>query len=132
MSTLASFRALIALSFLHPLTHVIQLSTACVHSLQQLIHLVIAHLLAQVCEDVSELANANEACEVLVEDLETAAVLFRLAWVAEAARAVEDAGEGVEVNCFRIQCQPNRAQIGDLHGGGVCSYSLRQLSSRGP
>jgi len=70
------------------LTHVVQLAGAGVHSLEQLIDLIIAHLLAKVCKDVAELANANESCEFLVEYLETAAVLFRLAGIAESTRAV--------------------------------------------
>lgn len=81
------------------LTHIIQLPTTSIHSLEQLIDLLVAHLLAQVRQDVAELAHADEARELLVEHLEAAAVLFRLAGVAEAARAVEDAGEIVEVDC---------------------------------
>jgi hypothetical protein len=44
------------------------------------------------------LANTNESGHVLVEDLEAATVFFWLAWVAEAAWAVEDLGEGLEIN----------------------------------
>ncbi len=59
--------------------------------------------MAMIWEDkvphtVSQLANANEARHVLVEHLEAAAVLFRLAWVAEAARAVQDSLEGLKVD----------------------------------
>lgn len=39
---------------------------------------------------VSELTDTNEASHVLVKDLETAAVLLRLAGVAETTSAVED------------------------------------------
>ena len=81
------------------LTHVVQLARAGVHSLEELVNLVVAHLLSEVCEDVTELANADEPCELLVEHLETAAVLFRLAGVAESTRAVEHALEAVEVDC---------------------------------
>jgi len=40
--------------------HIIDLSTARVNRLQQLINLFVAHLLAQICQDVSQLANSNE------------------------------------------------------------------------
>ena len=49
--------------------------------------------------------NANEAGEVFVEDLEAAAVLFGLTGVAEAAWAVEDACEGVEVDWVAISAR---------------------------
>ena len=39
---------------------------------------------------VSELTDTDEASHVLVKDLETAAVLLRLAGVAETTSAVED------------------------------------------
>jgi len=83
------------------LTHVVQLPTARVHSLQQLIHLIITHLLPQVREDIPELSHADEAREVLVEDLEAAAVFFGLAGIAEAAGTVEDLLEGIKVDCVR-------------------------------
>ena len=44
----------------------------------------------RACPTVSELADTNEASHVLVKDLETAAVLLRLAGVAETTSAVED------------------------------------------
>lgn len=44
------------------------------------------------------MAHADESCELLVEYLETAAVLFRLAGVAEATGAVEHALEVVKVD----------------------------------
>lgn len=83
--------------------HIIQLSRTRIHRLQQLINLLIAHLLAQIRENVSELPNADEACQVFVEDLEAATVLFWLAGVAEATWAVEDAREGVEVDYTTIK-----------------------------
>jgi hypothetical protein len=49
---------------------------------------------------ISQLSDANEAGHVLVENLESTAVFLRLARVAEAARSVQDAAEGVEVDCF--------------------------------
>ncbi|KAI3486847.1 hypothetical protein L1887_49553 [Cichorium endivia] len=61
------------------LTHVVQLARAGIHSLEQLVDLLVAHLLAQVREDVAELADADEAREFLVEDLEAAASPAHLA-----------------------------------------------------
>lgn len=81
---------------------VINLTRAGIDRLQQLIHLVLGHLLAQVGQDVLELTDADKAGHVLVEDLEAAAVLIRLAWVAEAARAVKDALECLEVDCDTV------------------------------
>ena len=80
--------------------HIVQLPTARIHGLQQLIHLLVTHLFAQVGEDIAKLAHADEARELFVEDLEAAAVFFRLAGVAEAVGAVEEFGEGFEVDCF--------------------------------
>lgn len=91
------------------LTNVVDLTTAGVNGLEQLINLIVAHLLAQVGQDcvcvsllflaivvfrgsrtVSELTDTNEASHVLVEDLETAAVLLGLTRVTETTSAVED------------------------------------------
>ena len=69
--------------------HVVDLSTACVHCFQQLVHFLVAHLLSQVCQDVSQLAHANESCHIFVEHLEAAAVFLGLARISEAARSVE-------------------------------------------
>lgn len=80
-------------------THVVDLSTAGVNSLEQLIHLIVAHLLAKIRQDVSELTDTDETSHLLVKDLEAAAVLFWLAWVAETARSVQDLLEGVKVDC---------------------------------
>jgi hypothetical protein len=81
------------------LTDVVQLSAACVDRLEQLVDLLIAHFLAKICENVSELSDTDEACEVLVEDLESPAVFFRLARVAEATRSVENTTKCIEVDC---------------------------------
>ena len=89
--------ALVLQNHLHHI-HIVQLPTTRIHSLQQLIHLIIAHLLSQIRQDVSELPNSNETRQILVEDLETSAVFLWFAWVAEAAGSVEDAREGVEVD----------------------------------
>lgn len=77
---------------------VVDLAGASVDSLEQLVDLLLGHLLAQVGQDVLELTDANKACHVLVEDLEAAAVLVGLAGVAEAAGAVEHALERLEVD----------------------------------
>lgn len=79
--------------------HVVDLPTARINRLEQLVHLVITHLLAKVREDISQLTDTDEACHVLVKDLESAAVLFGLAGISEASGAVEDFAEGVEVDC---------------------------------
>lgn len=79
--------------------HIIDLSRARIHRLEQLVNLFIRHLLAQIRQDVPQLAHANEARHILVEDLEPAAVVRRVVEVAEPARAVEDAAKGVEINC---------------------------------
>ncbi len=80
-------------------TSVVDLAGAGVDSLEQLVDLILRHLLAQVRQNVLELADADKACHVLVKDLEAAAILLGLAGVAEAARAVENALEGLKVNC---------------------------------
>lgn len=79
--------------------HVIDLSRARINRLEQLINLLIRHLLAQIGQDISQLAHANEARHILVEDLETTAVVRRVIKIAEATWAVEDTAEGIEVNC---------------------------------
>lgn len=80
------------------LTSVVDLARAGVDSLEQLIDLLIGHLLAEVRQDVLELADANKARHVFVEDLEATAVFFGLARVTEAARAVQHPLEGLEVD----------------------------------
>lgn len=95
-------------------TGVVDLALARVDGLEQLIHLFVAHLLAQIREDcsklasclkpdstfptVTELSHANVASHVLVKDLEATTILFWFAWVAEAARTVEDFLEGFKVD----------------------------------
>ena len=70
--------------------NVIDLSAACIDidTLQKLVDFLVTHFLAQVCQDISQLPYTNEACHVLVENLETATVFFRLAGVAEAIWSV--------------------------------------------
>lgn len=79
-------------------TGIVDLPGARVNGLQELVDLVVRHLLAQVRQDVLELTDANKARHVLVENLEPAAVLLRLARIAETAGAVENALEGLEVD----------------------------------
>lgn len=71
-------------------------------ALEQLVDLFLAHLLAQVGEDVLDLALADEARAVLVEHLEAADVLLDVERLAEATGAVEDLAEGLEVDCQRV------------------------------
>jgi hypothetical protein len=47
---------------------------------------------------VAKLANTNKPSEILVENLESTAILFGLAGVTEATGSVEDLGERVKVN----------------------------------
>ncbi|KAI6757561.1 hypothetical protein HG531_003386 [Fusarium graminearum] len=71
-----------------------------VDGLEELVDLLVGHLLAQVCQDVLKLADADETRHILIKHLETAAVFLRLARVAETAGAVEDALECLEVDCI--------------------------------
>jgi hypothetical protein len=89
------------LTWLVHLTCVVDLARASINSLQQLIDLVVRHLLAQVGENILELADTNEARHVLVKDLEATAILLWLTGITEAAGTVEDALEGLEVDCSK-------------------------------
>lgn len=80
-------------------TCVVDLARAGIDGFEELIDLLVGHLLAEVCEDVLELTDTDKTCHVLVEDLETTAVLLRLAGVAEAPGAVQYPLEGLEVDC---------------------------------
>ena len=84
-------------------TGIVDLSGRRVDRLEQLIHLVVRHLLAQVRQDVLQLTDTNKARHVLIEYLETPAVFLGFAGVAEAARPVEYALEGLEVDCWIAQ-----------------------------
>jgi hypothetical protein len=83
-----------------PVVHLIVARINC--ALKQLIHLLLAHLLAQICQDVLDLAFADEARAVLVKHLEAANVLLDIEWFTEPAGAVEDLGEGFEVDCGEL------------------------------
>ncbi len=83
------------------LTSIVDLAGAGVNSLEQLVDLLIRHLLAEIRQDILDLADADKSSHVLVEDLESAAIFLRLARVAEAAGAVQDALERLKVNCAK-------------------------------
>lgn len=81
------------------LTPVVNLVVARINrALEQLIDLLLAHLLAQIRQNVLDLAFADEPAAVLVEHLEAANILLDVEGLAEAAGAVEDLGERVEVD----------------------------------
>ena len=82
-------------------------------ALEQLVDLLLAHLLTQVGQDVFDLALADKPAAVLVEHLEAADVLFDIKGLAEAAGAVEDLGEGVEVDCAALACDVEARNRGD-------------------
>jgi len=73
--------------------HIIDLSAAGVDCLQQFINLFIAHLFAQVCQDVSQLPNSDEPSHVFIKYLEAATVFFWFARVSESTGSVEDFAE---------------------------------------
>ena len=79
------FRSLFA-----PLTHVVDFAGAGVDRLEQLIDLIVGHLLAKIGKDVAQLADADEARHIFVKDLKAAAVVGRVVELAEAARPVQD------------------------------------------
>lgn len=81
------------------LTPVVNLVVARINrALEQLVDLLLAHLLAQIRQNVLDLALANEPAAVLVEHLEATDVLLDVEGLAEAAGAVEDLGERVKVD----------------------------------
>lgn len=67
-------------------------------ALEQLVDLLLGHLLAQVGQDVLDLSLSDESRPVLVEDLEPADVLFNVKGLAEAAGSIQDLGEGFKVD----------------------------------
>jgi hypothetical protein len=121
------------------LTGIVDLPRAGINGLEQLIDLLVGHLLAEVRQDVLELTNTNKACHVLVKDLETTTVLLGLAGVAEAAGAVQNALEGLEVDCVLISGVSHRAHRQKLlppnmerkGGSRSATYNHLQHSSRG-
>jgi hypothetical protein len=81
-------------------TSIIDLPIAAVHrALEQLLDLFLTHLLAQIRQNVLDLALADKTTPILVEDLEPPDVLFDVERLAETAGAVEYLGKGLEVDC---------------------------------
>ena len=105
-------------------TCVVDLAGAGVNSLEKLIHLLIRHFLAQICEDIFELANTDKARHILIEDLETTAVLLGVAGVAEAAWSVENALEGLEVDCWEKRGTLSVSVLRSKVAANGCSGSL--------
>jgi hypothetical protein len=68
------------------------------HALKQLIHLLVRHLLAQLREDIAQLARADEPVPFLVEHLEAADELFGCACGFEPVWAVQDREESLVVD----------------------------------
>jgi hypothetical protein len=79
-------------------TVIVDLAGGRVQRFQKFINLLVRHLLSQVRQDVLQLADANEPRVILVEDLETTGVFLYLTGFAEAARSVQNALEGLEVD----------------------------------
>ena len=74
------------------------------------------------------MADANETRQVLVKHLETAAVLLRLAGVAEAVWTVQDAGEGVVVDWALVVSKIPACLISTAFGGLVSLTVSAHLS----
>jgi hypothetical protein len=91
-------------------------------ALKQLIHLFLAHLLAQIRQDVLDLALADEARAVLVKHLEPADVLLDVEGLAEPAGPVEDLAEGFEIDCGALA----------MHGLGVDGMGMDVQSAPTP
>lgn len=106
--------------------HVIDLSTAGVDGLQQFINLFVAHFLAQICQDVSQLTHSDEAGHVFVEDLETATVFFWFARISETSRSVEHFAERVKVEVPSYSL----FQISDFSKGRVLSAGTQEITKR--
>jgi hypothetical protein len=82
------------------LTPVIDLVVARINgALEQLLDLLLAHLLAQIGENVLDLALSDEAGAILVKDLKAPDILFDIKGLAEAAGAIEDFAESFKVDC---------------------------------
>jgi hypothetical protein len=79
-------------------TSIINLPTTRIHRLEQLIHLLITHLLPQIRQNIPQLPNPNKPRHIFIKDLKAATVFLWFARVAEPAWAVEDFGEGLEIN----------------------------------
>jgi hypothetical protein len=80
------------------LTSIINLPTTRIHGLEQLIHLLVTHLLPQIRQNIPQLTNPNKPRHIFIKDLKAATVFLWFTRVPEAAWAVEDFGEGLEIN----------------------------------
>lgn len=67
-------------------------------TLEQLVDLIVAQLLSQAGQDISQLSSADKAIALLVEHLEAADELFWCSCWLEAVGAVEDVEERVVVD----------------------------------
>jgi len=79
-------------------THIIDLTRTRIHRLEQLVNLLITHLLPQIRQNVPQLPHTNEARHIFVKHLKAATIVFGIVEIAEATRTIEDAREGVKVN----------------------------------
>lgn len=73
--------------------HVVDFATAGIDSLQELIYLFVAHLLAQIGQNIPQLAYTNETSHVFIEYLEATTIFFGFSWVSETTGSVEDFAE---------------------------------------
>jgi hypothetical protein len=92
-----SYHVLICQNRCHQLL-IVYLSAACVNSLEQFINFFIRHLFTQVCENVAELADADETGHVFIKDLEATAVRVWVAWFSETAGTIQDSRKGFVVD----------------------------------
>lgn len=79
-------------------TSIVYFSAVRIDGFEQLVNLVVTHFLAEVGQNISQLADAYETRHVFIKHLEPSAVFFRLARIAETARSIENFGERVEIN----------------------------------
>lgn len=70
------------------------------NTFEQLVHLVIAQLLAQARQNISQLSCTDESISILVEDLEASDELVRCSCGLEAIRSVKNVEERVVVDVF--------------------------------
>lgn len=74
-------------------TSIVYFSAGCIDGFEQLVNLVVTHFLAEVGQDISQLADAYETRHVFIKYLEASAVFFRLARIAKTAWSIENFGE---------------------------------------
>ena len=118
-------------------TSIIDLPTARVHRLQELIHLIVAHLLSKIRQDcepqsalplflfhthksrrkhtVSKLAHTDEARHILIKHLKAPAIFFWLARVSKSTWSVQDFLEGVEIDCHSAKYHASAISLPYLH-----------------